>query len=81
MRFLLGFPWMYEVASRVPVLDLSRCAALHTAHLRGYVSSQVEAQTVLTQMINTITCAPMDTMAIILEFFIRPQDFEVLYEY
>ncbi|TCD70359.1 hypothetical protein EIP91_003711 [Steccherinum ochraceum] len=50
------------------------------AHLRGYVSSQVEAQTVLTQMINTITCAPADTMAIILEFFVRPQDFEVLYE-
>ncbi|KAH8105265.1 hypothetical protein BXZ70DRAFT_1004782 [Cristinia sonorae] len=68
------------VASRMPVFDLSRCTSLHTAHLRGFVSSSLEARTVLTQMINTVTCTPPETQAVILEFFARPQDFDFLYD-
>ncbi|THH28847.1 hypothetical protein EUX98_g5344 [Antrodiella citrinella] len=68
------------VASKIPCLDLSQCTALHTAHLRGFVSSATEARTVLTQMINTVTCTPPDAAAVLLEFFARPQDFCNLFE-
>lgn len=64
----------------MPVFDLSQCETLHTAHLRGYISNPIEARTVLSQMINTVTCTPTETQAVILEFFARPQDFHILYE-
>ena len=62
------------------MLDLSACESLHTAHIRGYVSNALEARAVLTQMVNTVTCTPADTQAVILEFFARPEHFECLYE-
>lgn len=62
------------------MLDLSACEALHTAHIRGYVSNALEARAVLTQMVNTVTCTPSDTQAVILEFFARLEHFECLYE-
>lgn len=62
------------------MLDLSACEALHTAHIRGYVSNALEARAVLTQMVNTARCTTSDTQAVILEFFARPEHFECLYE-